>query len=176
MFFCAFFCAPKPKRVCMFLPFFVLFLCSKRSGYCAFLVLETIRLCFFLVLFWCSRIQTCLYVCVFFCAFLVLETIRLLCFSCARNDPIVFFSCAFLVLQKPNVFVCLCFFLCSMISKHLGSGFFWCWKRSDCVSFLALILLGLFEGRANPHLFAGKLLKATSLRWQRTHGSTPLRW
>ena len=78
---------------------------------------------FSVVLFLCSKRSDCVFLCIFvlqnpnvfvcfclFCAFLVLETIRLLCFSCARNDPIVFFSCAFLVLQKPNVFVCLCFF------------------------------------------------------------------
>ena len=66
--FCAFLVLQKPSVFVCLCVFFVLFLFSKRSGCCAFLVLETIRLCFLFVLFWCSKNQTCLYVCAFFCA------------------------------------------------------------------------------------------------------------
>ena len=64
------------------------------------------------------------------------------------------------MLQKANVSVCLCFFF--VIHDFKTPWIRACLELETIRSaFLALILLGLFEGRANPHLFAGKLLKAT---------------
>ena len=148
--FLCFSCAPKTKRVCLFVCFF-----------CAFLVLETIRLlCFFLVLEtirWCFFAVLCLY------SFCNLSRPRgsplhvcafCLCFACARNDPIVclfvlflcsknqaclyvcaFFLCAFLVLETIRL---LCFSCARNDPIVLLFMLFWCSRNQTCLYVCAL--------------------------------------
>ena len=221
VFFVLFWCSKTPNVFVCLCFLFVRFLCSKRSGCCAFLVLETIRLCFCFVLFWAPKTKrVCMFV-LFVCAFLVLAVVLFLCskrsdcvfvlcfscapktkrvcmlvrfflfFSCSRNDPaVVLFLCS----KRSDCVFCLCFsgaprakrvcvfmlFLCSMISKHLGSGFFLCWKRSDCVCVCFLVFFWHFFCsvclRAGPISSLVSCSKLQACAGKRIRGSTPLRW
>ena len=101
----------------------VLFVCSKRSD-CAFLVLQK------------PNMFVCL--CVFCCAFLVLEAIRPFCFSCARNDPIVFFSLCFSCAPKAK---CVCVFFCAfLVLETIGLLCFSGAPKSERVCMFVLFL------------------------------------
>ena len=131
VFFCAFLVLQNPNVFVCLCFLFVRFLCSKRSGCCAFLVLETIRLCFFLVLFWAPKTKrVCMFV-LFVCAFLVLAVVLFLCW---KRCDCVFVLCFFLCSKNQACLYACAFFLFFSCSRNdLAVVLFLCSKRSDCV-------------------------------------------